>query len=99
MPHQPDRYYIYIASNRHRTVFYVGMTNDLQRRIYEHKSGVGSEFTSRYNITDLLYYEEFKEVRDAIHREKQLKAWGRRKKLGLICGLNPRLVDLAEQLE
>ena len=92
------RYYVYIISNRYRTVFYTGMTNDLERRIWEHKSGEGSNFTSRYRVTDLLYYEEFSQVKEAISREKQLKRWGRRKKLDLIKTLNPEMVDLADQL-
>ena len=92
------RYHVYIVSNRYRTVFYTGMTNDLQRRVWEHKNGQGSEFTSRYRVTDLLYYEEYIQVKEAIRREKQLKRWGRRKKLALIQTLNPGMVDLAEQL-
>ena len=92
------RYYVYIISNRYRTVFYTGLTNDLERRIWEHKSGKGSNFTSRYRITDLLHYEEFSQVKEAISREKQLKRWGRQKKLDLIKTLNPEMVDLADQL-
>ncbi len=92
------RYYVYIISNRYRTVFYTGMTNDLERRIWEHKSGEGSTFTSRYRVTDLLYYEEYSQVKEAISREKQLKRWGRQKKLDLIKTLNPEMVDLADQL-
>lgn len=92
------RYAVYIVANRYRTVFYTGMTNDLRRRVWEHKNGQGSDFMSRYRVTDLLYYEEYSQVKEAIYREKQLKRWGRQKKLDLIQTLNPDMVDLAEQL-
>ena len=88
-------YYVYIVTNRHRTVFYTGMTNDLTRRIQEHKTGIGSRFTSFYRVCDLLYFEEYGEVKDAIAREKEIKAWRREKKLRLIRQANPAMHDLA----
>ncbi|MCK4529690.1 MAG: GIY-YIG nuclease family protein, partial [Candidatus Marinimicrobia bacterium] len=67
--------YVYILSNKMRTVLYVGVTNDLGRRIFEHKTGHGSKFTNKYNVSDLMYYEEYPSINDAIDREKQLKRW------------------------
>ena len=92
-------YYVYIASNRFHTVFYTGMTNDLHRRIVEHKSGAGSRFTTRYRVRDLVYFEEHRQVHDAIAREKEIKRWRREKKLALVRSLNPDLRDLAADLE
>lgn len=90
-------YYVYVMSNTHRTVLYIGMTNDLGRRVAEHKSGQGSAFASKYRTTDLVYYEEYGQVRDAIAREKQLKKWRREKKDCLIRQRNPELIDLADE--
>ncbi len=91
-------YYVYITSNRHRTVFYTGMTNDLGRRIREHKTGIGSRFTSFYRVGDLLYLEDYGEVKHAIAREKEIKGWRREKKVRLIQQLNPEMKDLASEL-
>ena len=91
-------YYVYITSNRHRTVFYTGMTNDLARRIGEHKAGIGSRFTSFYRVGDLLYFEEYGEVKHAISREKEIKGWRRQKKVRLIQQMNPEMKDLASEL-
>ena len=82
-------------SNKNLTTFYIGVTNDLERRVREHKSGDGSEFTSKYNLTLLVYYEVISDIRTAIRREKQLKNWQRQWKLELIKELNPQMVDLA----
>ena len=90
--------YVYITSNRHRTVFYTGMTNDLARRIGEHKTGIGSRFTSFYRVGDLLYFEEYGEVKHAISREKEIKGWRREKKVRLIQQMNPEMKDLASEL-
>ena len=87
--------YIYILSNKNRTVLYIGITNDLERRMAEHKSGTGSAFTKKYNISELLYYEVFDKIIDAIKREKQLKEWKREWKLELIKTMNSELLDLA----
>jgi putative endonuclease len=83
------QYYVYIMTNKHNTVLYTGITNDLRRRIYEHKEGLGGAFTSRYNVNKLVYYEIANDARAAIAREKQIKAGSRQKKLDLIDGLNP----------
>jgi putative endonuclease len=87
-------YYVYILANR-AGVLYVGVTNDLERRIAEHRSGLVAGFTRQYNVTRLVHSEEFGEVEDAIAREKQIKGWRRSRKLALIEGSNPRWEDLA----
>lgn len=92
-------YYVYITTNRYRTVFYTGMTNDLARRIREHKAGIGSRFTSFYRVCDLLYYEEYGEVEEAIAREKEIKGWRREKKMRLIQQANPTMNNLVTDLE
>ena len=90
----PHRYTVYILTNRSDTL-YIGMTNDLPRRIAEHKAGRGSAFTSKYNIDRLIYVEETGDVREAISREKQLKGWSRAKKIALIESVNPEWKDLS----
>jgi len=87
-------YYVYIMTNRSRTL-YIGMTNDLERRVYEHKTGRGSRFTAKYRIKQLVYYESTNDVHVAIRREKQLKGWLRAKKIALIEETNPTWQDLA----
>lgn len=89
------RYYIYIATNDDCYVLYTGVTNNINRRIYEHKQGIGSKFTKKYKINKLVYLEEYQDVNEAIAREKQIKAGSRKKKLGLINSLNPAWRDLA----
>ncbi|PKQ64539.1 endonuclease [Labilibaculum filiforme] len=86
--------YIYILSNKNRTTLYIGVTSDLDRRIAEHVEGEGSKFSSKYNLTDLVYFEEFDDIGDAISREKKLKNWKREWKMNLIKSLNPELKDL-----
>ncbi len=88
-------YCVYILTNKSGTL-YTGVTNDLERRVYEHKHKLVGGFTEKYNITRLVYYEVTSDIRDAISREKQIKGWGRRKKLTLIQSMNPRWRDLAE---
>jgi putative endonuclease len=88
-------YYVYILSNRHRTVLYVGMTNDLRRRLREHRKGEPGSFTSRYNVTDLVYVERHDTPTAAIEREKQLKAWRREKKEALVETQNPNWEPLS----
>ena len=87
--------YVYIMSNKNRTTIYIGVTNDIKRRVYEHKEGIGSVFTSRYNLTDLLYVEEIHGMKNAINREKQLKRWQKEWKQNLIKENNPMLEDLS----
>ena len=91
-------YYVYILSNQHRTVLYVGVTNDLIRRIYEHQQEFVEGFTKQYHCHDLLYYEQFATAYDAITREKQLKCWSRAKKLERIRTMNPELRDLSSSI-
>ncbi len=86
-------YYAYILASK-RFVLYIGVTNDLQRRIYEHKHGIFPGFTKKYNIDRLIYYEMFDDINQAIAREKQLKNWGRDKKLTLIKKMNPELKEI-----
>ena len=82
-------YYIYILSNKFNNVIYVGVTNDIVRRVYEHKHKVNDSFTSRYNVNKLVYYEETDSVDVAIAREKQIKSWNRERKNRLINSKNP----------
>jgi putative endonuclease len=88
------QYCVYIMTNRSRTL-YTGVTNNLERRVYEHKCGRGSTFTSKYNISILVYYECGSDVREAIAREKQIKGWRRSKKVDLIESVNPEWKDLS----
>ena len=90
-----NQYYVYIMSS-HRGTLYTGVTNDLMRRVYEHRHKLVDGFTSRYNVSKLVYYETTKEVESAIAREKQIKGWLRSKKVNLIESLNPYWEDLAE---
>lgn len=89
---------VYIMSNQHRTVYYTGVTADLPTRVYQHRSGEGSAFTKQYNCTDLIYYEAFGRIEEAIVREKQLKRWRRAWKETLIKSLNPTLKDLTDEI-
>ena len=91
-------YCVYIMTNKHNTTLYTGVTNSLLRRVHEHKSGVGSKFTHRYNITKLVYYETTNDVEAAIMREKQIKGGSRKKKIDLITSLNPEWRDLSEEI-
>ena len=88
-------YYVYILTNESGTL-YTGVTNNLERRVYEHKCKLVEGFTKRYNITRLVYYEAIGEVRAAIEREKQIKSWRRQKKPFLIQSTDPRWRDLSE---
>ena len=87
-------YYVYILTNQTDEVMYVGVTNDLKRRIYEHKSGVFQGFTKRYKVNKLVYYEKYSEITRAISREKQLKHWCRKKKNALVENENPEYREL-----
>ena len=90
------QYYVYIMTNRSKTL-YTGVTNDLLRRVYEHKNKMVEGFTKKYNITKLVYYEDTNDVEEAIAREKQIKGWLRRKKIALIESMNPEWKDLSEE--
>ncbi|WP_054851797.1 GIY-YIG nuclease family protein [Olleya sp. ITB9] len=86
--------YTYIITNKYRTTFYVGVTTDLNKRITEHQNGIGSVFTKKYNLKDLIYYEIFTDINQAILREKQIKNWKKEWKLNLIKEQNPTLKTL-----
>lgn len=90
--------YVYILTNKWRTVLYVGVTSDLRKRVWEHKQKVVEGFTTRYNVDRLVYYEATEDIAAAIEREKQLKAGSRKKKIALIDCLNPEWRDLAGTL-
>ena len=89
------QYYVYILTSNSGTL-YTGMTNDLHRRVVQHKQKLIPGFTSRYNVNRLVYYEVFNEPKQAIAREKQIKGWVRRKKIALIEGGNPTWRDLSQ---
>jgi putative endonuclease len=91
-------YYVYIITNRNHTTLYTGITNNLIRRITEHKQGIGSTFSWRYKLRKLVYYEIHPEKKSAIDREKQIKAGSRNKKLDLINSLNLDWDDLFDSL-
>ena len=88
------QYYVYIMTNHSHTL-YTGITNDLQRRVHEHKNKLIPGFTQKYNITSLVYFEETPDVKVAIQREKQIKVWLRAKKIALIETSNPEWRDLS----
>ncbi|GAP72854.1 hypothetical protein SAMD00024442_48_3 [Candidatus Symbiothrix dinenymphae] len=90
--------YIYFMSNEHKNVLYVGVTNDLVRRVAEHKAKVNKGFTYKYNVDKLVYFESLTSIIDAIAREKQLKNWKREWKDALINTLNPAWTDLSDSI-
>ena len=90
-------YYVYIVTNWNDRVMYIGMTNNLERQVREHKEKRVGGFTARYNVDKLVYYEETNDVRIAIAREKELKKWRREKKNVLVRGTNPMWQDLAAE--
>ncbi len=94
-----DRLYcVYILSNKSNTVLYVGVTNDLSRRTYEHKQSIVKGFTSKYQVNKLVYYEAGKDVGEIIQREKQIKSGSRAKKNELINAFNPKWEDMYEMI-
>ncbi len=92
------QYYVYIMTNKRNTVLYTGITNDLKRRVYEHKAKLVEGFTKKYNINKLIYYEVSGNVESAILREKQIKGGSRAKKIQLVNGMNSRWKDLYDEL-
>ena len=88
-------YYVYILTNTYNTVLYIGVTNNLERRLYEHKNKLAEGFTKKYNLHKLVYFDTTTDVRSAIEREKQLKGWARAKKNALIEEVNPDWLDLS----
>lgn len=91
------RYWVYIMGSEHGKAIYVGVTNDLRRRVLEHKSDTIDGFTKRYRCHRLLYYEQYTDIRYAIAREKQIKTWRREKKEALIATMNAAREDLADE--
>jgi len=91
-------YSVYIMTTTHNTVLYTGVTNDLARRVHEHKIGLGSDFVKRYNVHKLVYYEVTDSIHSAIAREKQIKGGSRQKKIDLINRLNPAWKDLFDEI-
>ena len=93
------QYYVYILSNSYKNVIYTGVTNDLVRRVYEHKNHLDkSSFSSRYNVENLVYFEVTTDIDAAIAREKQIKGWNRKRKEKLIEAKNPNWNDLYESI-
>lgn len=91
-------YFVYIVTNKNKTVLYVGVTNDLQRRVFEHENALITGFTKKYNCHFLVFYERFQQVEDAIEREKEIKKWRREKKDNLINQFNPKWEFLNEKI-
>jgi putative endonuclease len=91
-------YYVYILTNKERGVLYIGVTNNLERRIIEHKSGTFDGFTKKYNLKKLVYFEQTEDVQSALSREKQLKNWHRDWKISLIESSNKKWEDLFSQI-
>jgi len=93
-----ENFYVYIMTNKRNTVLYTGVTNDLKRRVYEHKEKLADGFTKKYNITKLVHYEVSEDIESAILREKQIKAGSRQKKIDLVNSQNKEWADLYELL-
>jgi putative endonuclease len=89
-----NKFFVYILTNKYNTVLYTGVTNNLNRRVIEHRSTTGSRFTAKYNVEKLVYFESFLYVNDAITREKQIKSGSRQKKIDLIEKINKNWDDL-----
>ncbi len=92
------QYYVYIMTNKWNTVLYTGVTNDLKRRVYEHKARLVESFTKRYDVDKLVFYDLSQDVASAILREKQIKGGSRSKKIALVTGMNPDWKDLYDDL-
>jgi putative endonuclease len=88
--------FVYILTNKNNSTLYIGVTNNLLKRIYEHKTDKGSDFTIKYRLVYLVYYEEFNSIQEAISREKQLKNWHKDWKWNLIKANNPDICDLSK---
>lgn len=90
-------YYVYILTNDWGNVMYIGVTNDLERRLFEHRQELADGFTKKYHVHKLVYFEETTDVRAALEREKQLKGWSRQKKNALVETVNPKWEDLYDR--
>lgn len=93
-----NQYYVYIMTNFCNQVLYIGLTNNMIRRVYEHKNKLIEGFTSKYNVDKLVYYEIFNDIEETIKREKQLKNWHHGWKVNLIKEMNPEFKDLYEEI-
>jgi putative endonuclease len=93
-----NQYFVYIMTNKFNTVLYTGITNNLIRRVYEHKEGLIKGFTRRYNVDKLVYYEVFEDITEAISREKQIKGGSRQRKIDLVDLFNGEWKDLYEEI-
>ena len=91
-------YYVYIMTNKYNKVLYTGITNNLTRRVYEHKNNIVEGFTLKYKVHKLVYYDYTENVMSAIEREKQIKGWSRCKKIELIESMNPKWEDLYDKI-
>lgn len=91
-------YYVYILASKRNGTLYVGVTNNLVRRVYEHRNGLVDGFTKKYGVKDLVYFEETNDVKEAIIREKRLKTWKRKWKIELIEKSNPNWLDLYNEI-
>lgn len=95
---EKKQYYVYILTNKSNNVLYIGVTNNLVRRAFEHKNKLVEGFTKKYNLTKLVYYEVTEYMESAMNREKQLKNWHRAWKINLITQFNPEWKDLSEEI-
>jgi len=91
-------FWVYIVTNRNHSVLYIGVTNSLSRRSWQHREGTGAAFPAAHGCTKLIYYEQYRDIRAAIARETPLKKWSRAKKVELINRLNPRWMDMGDQV-
>ncbi len=91
-----NKYFVYMVTNKNHTVLYTGFTDDTERRIFEHKEQIYNGFTKKYNVSKLVYFEEFRDMESALSREKQLKKYKRKWKENLINEMNPEWRDLYE---
>jgi len=98
LPVEVKTFYVYMLSNRSRTVLYTGVTNSLERRIWFHRNSAAGSFTKKYRVDRLVFYEAFNQARSAISREKEIKGWRREKKNDLVSTLNPTWKDLSLEL-
>jgi len=95
---RPEQFYVYILASRRNGTLYVGVTNNIARRVWEHKQGLAGGFTKRYDVKTLVYYEATESLAAALEREKRIKWWKRKWKLELIESANPEWRDIYEQL-
>jgi len=93
-----NQYFVYLLTNKNNTVIYTGVTNDLKRRVYEHKEKLIDGFTKKYNVNKLVYFETANDINSAISREKQIKAGSRQKKIDLINSINKGWKDLYDEI-